>query len=258
MVDEHFEIRDLVNSLYPADKYLLLVQSAENFKIFLGDLYHLMKIKVNIPDNIAAYKNDLAEKIEYFTDTVDRKEVMLDKFIHHIDKELENLLNKYRNLPVFIIGPERMNGHFKKYTHNEKSILEYIHGNYDDAKPHQLLNLLQPYLKDLKIIENSNLATKIEHAQNANKFSFGIEEVWRNVMAGKGKLLLVERNFSWPHNTTDTSGNLNRDIDGINDEFVKDAVDILIEKVLETGGEVKFVDTDLLSNFQHIGLALYY
>ena len=257
MVDEPFEIRDLVNSMYPADRYILLVQSAGHFKMFLGDRYHLMKIKVNIPDHIAAYKNDIPEKIEYFSDVTDRKEIMLDKFIHYIDKELENILNKYK-LPVFIIGPERMNGHFKKHTHNGKSILDYIHGNYDEAKPHQLLHLIQPFLKELKDKENNELKLKIEQALNANKFSFGIEEVWRNVMHKKGNLLLVEKNFSYPHSEDGEKSGLTENVADMNPEFVKDAVDVIIEHVLASGGEVKFVDPDMVKDFRHIALFLYY
>jgi len=257
IIDEPFEIRDLVNSMYPAEKYLVLVQSAAHFKIFLGDCYHLMKIKVHIPDHMAAYKNDVPEKTENFSDSTDRKEIMLDKFIRHIDTELENILHKYR-LPVFVIGTERMNGHFKKYTHNEKAILDYIHGNYDDAKPHQLLHLLQPYLKEIKNIENKELAIKIELALNENKFSSGIDEVWRNAMQKKGELLLVERNYSYPHIATGEAENLNGDIHGTNPAFTIDAVDTIIARVLEFGGKVKFVDAEILRDFEHIALFLYY
>jgi Bacterial archaeo-eukaryotic release factor family 3 len=224
------------------DKYLLLVQSADMFKIFLGDKHQLMKLKLETPDNVNAYKNDMPEKVENFSDSTDKKEVMLDKFIHHIDKELESVLNKY-HLPVFIIGPEKMNGHFKKYTHNSKAILGYIHGNHDDAKMHQLLQLVQPSLKELNNIENKEIATKIEKALSANKFSFGLDEVWTNVMDNNGNILLVERNYVFPQNQ-----------DGV----VADAVPTLIERVFESGGEVLFVDPEIMKDYKHIALFLYY
>ncbi len=40
--------------------------------------------------------------------------------------------------------------------------------------------------------------------------------------------------------------------------YIRDAVDDVIEKVLEKGGDVEFVDKDLLSNYQHIALVHYY
>lgn len=257
MIDEPFEIRDLANKMRPADKYLVLVQSGEQFKIFLGDRYHLVKMRLHTPDHIAAFRNDIAEKIEYFSDVRDRKEIMMDKFIHHVDKELDSILHQHQ-VPVFVIGPERMNGHFKKYTHHRKAILDYIHGNYDDAKPHQLLQLIQPYLSELTNIENEEIADEIERARNANIFSFGIEEVWRNVMHKRGNVLLVERNYTYPHLPGAVAGEVDGQSEGADAAFIKDAVDIIIEQVIEMGGEVKFVDRSLLKDYGHIALLLYY
>ncbi|QEC69190.1 hypothetical protein FRZ67_18425 [Panacibacter ginsenosidivorans] len=39
---------------------------------------------------------------------------------------------------------------------------------------------------------------------------------------------------------------------------IKDAVDDVIEKVLETGGDVEFVDKDVLDAYKHIALIQYY
>ena len=40
--------------------------------------------------------------------------------------------------------------------------------------------------------------------------------------------------------------------------YIKDAVDDVMEKVLENGGDVEFVDTDVLKDYHHIALVLYY
>ena len=40
--------------------------------------------------------------------------------------------------------------------------------------------------------------------------------------------------------------------------YIKDAVDDVIEKVLENGGDVEFVDTGLLEDHHHIALLQYY
>ena len=36
--------------------------------------------------------------------------------------------------------------------------------------------------------------------------------------------------------------------------YIKNAVDEVIDKVLENGGDVEFVDDNLLKNYQHIAL----
>ena len=255
-VDEHYELRDLINFMNNTDKYLLLVQSYDFYKIYLGDRFQLLRVNLTHPSDIQSFTNDIAEKVENFTDSVDRKEIMMDKFIHHIDKELDILL-KQHHLPLFVVGPERMNGHFKKITHHSPSVLDYVHGNYNEAKPHQLLNLILPHLKEIKIKENHELADNIEHALNANKLRFGIEEVWGTLMEQKGKTLLVERNYTYPC-IVDKDGYLDTNLDKAKKTDIIDAVDLMIEKVMQSGGEVKFTDSDLLVDFRRIALFLYY
>jgi len=40
--------------------------------------------------------------------------------------------------------------------------------------------------------------------------------------------------------------------------YIKDAVDDVIEKVLENGGDVEFVDEGLLKDYHHIALILFF
>jgi hypothetical protein len=40
--------------------------------------------------------------------------------------------------------------------------------------------------------------------------------------------------------------------------YIKDAVDDVIEKVLENGGDVEFTDKDVLKDYQRIALVQYY
>jgi len=40
--------------------------------------------------------------------------------------------------------------------------------------------------------------------------------------------------------------------------YIKDAVDDIIEKVLENGGDIEFVDQDVLRDYGHIALIRYY
>ena len=40
--------------------------------------------------------------------------------------------------------------------------------------------------------------------------------------------------------------------------YIQDAVDDVIERVLENGGDIEFVDEDVLQDYQHIALIKYY
>ena len=216
-----------------------------------------LKYQNSHKDNLSERLQILTDRIENFSDPHERKEVLLDKFIGKIDKELTDILHKYP-LPVIVVGPEKMNGHFKKHTHNEHDILKFIHGNYDHAKPHQLIHLIQPHLAELKKIEHIELASIISHASDSNKISWGIKDVWQNVMKGIGKLLLVEKSYTYRRESAERQGDLLTNGAEKHGEFIRDGIDILIEEVLNSGGEVRFVDHDVFPSDYKIALIHYY
>jgi len=120
-----------------------------------------------------------------------------------------------------------------------------------------LLRLIQPYLKEISDIETREIREKIDHAASAHKICFGIQDVWHNMMGHKGGGLIVERNFSYPRKNL-LGGNQTSITEPTALEFENDAVDVLIEKALISGGVVKFVDQGVIPDDQHIALFTYY
>lgn len=257
IIDGSFEIRDLVYSKKEMHKYLVLVLSAKKAHIYLGNTTTFVRIVTNIPEHIAAYSNDIPERVANFSDPSERKEVMLDKFLRHIDDSLSIILKAYP-LPLFLVGPERVIGHFKGISHNINHIISYVHGNYDDASEEELRNLLRPEVKDWKKVKEEDLLHQLDTAVGARKLSVGIEKVWNTVSQKKGRLLVVEKNYIYPTHLGGEESLLYEEEGTSNGFYIKDAVDDIIEKVLETGGDVEFVDEGVLNNYQRIALIQYY
>ncbi|MFI5133273.1 MAG: hypothetical protein ACHQEB_03000 [Chitinophagales bacterium] len=258
ILDESFEIRDLVYSKKEMHKYLLLLLSAKKTIIYLGNTTHFVRIVSNVPYHAAAYKNDIAEKTANFSDMDHRKEVLLDKFLRHTDEGLSILLKAYP-LPLFVMGTDRTAGHFKKITHNGNHILGYVHGNFEEASEAELRKALEPHIADWKKVKENDLLHQLDNAMSAQKLTTGIENVWKEAVHKKGKLLIVEKNFMYPaHHGADADTIYKEDHQVSNDFYIKDAVDDIIEKVLENGGDVEFVDEGLLKNYGRIALILYY
>jgi Bacterial archaeo-eukaryotic release factor family 3 len=115
IIDESFEIRDLVYSKKQLHKYLILILSAEWTKIFLGNSKEFIRLKSTTPDNVNAIWNQEPERVANFSDPSSRKELMLNKFLKYTDEGLGMIL-KATPLPVFVLGTERTAGHFKKLT----------------------------------------------------------------------------------------------------------------------------------------------
>ncbi len=258
IIDESFEIRDLVYSKKELHKYLLLVLNGKSVKIYLGNTTQFIRIVSEVPENIDAYENDIPERVANFSDPSYRKEVMLGKFLHHVDIGLDILLKAYP-LPLFVMATERIIGHFKKISKNEQFVIDFIHGNFEETTEAELKKTIQPYINDWKKVKQQNLLQILNTARGAKKLAFGIKEVWKAAYQKKGRLLVVEKNYMVPaQQGADPEIIYQQDFSNNNSFYIKDAVDDIIEKILENGGDVEFVDENLLTDYDHIALTLYY
>jgi len=257
IVDESFEIRDLVYSKKKLHKYLVLLLSGNEYKIFLGNSESFVRIVSNTPSTVSAYVNDIPEKTANFTDEEKRNEIIMEKFLRHIDNSLNIILNTY-HLPLFVVGTKRTTGHFNKLTKHRTSVIDYIPGSYVDASIEELKKVLEPYVCDWEKILQKDILQQIEEAQNRKKLAIGIHEVWREAASHKGMLLVIEKGYMYPA-LRGTKGVIYPLTEPYNKfSYIKDAVDDVIEKVLEYGGDVEFIEKGLLDNYQHIVLVTYY
>ncbi|MEO6289105.1 MAG: hypothetical protein ABIO76_04260, partial [Ginsengibacter sp.] len=93
------------------------------------------------------------------------------------------------------------------------------------------------------------------HASDEKKVVSGIEEVFSEAMHRHGRLLLVEKNYKYPSGYGSDTELIDSAIHPYNSSsYIKDAVDDIIEKVLEENGDVEFVDKELLKGYNHIAL----
>ncbi len=258
VIDDSFEIRDLIYSKKEIHQYLLVVLSSKWTKIFLSDHNHFLRITSTVSDNIAAYQIDNSEKIANFSDEQKRKQILLDKFLRHTDNGLSLLLQAY-NLPIFVMGTKKTIGHFKSISHNLKHIVDYVPGNYEETPESELQSIMTPYVNDWKLVLQRNLIRNIDDAMSHKKAVSGISQVWKAATLKRGRLLIVEKNYYYPADQSATPEIIFKHDDVVkNSFFIKDAVDDIIEKVLISGGDVEFVDEGLLKEYEKIALIEYY
>lgn len=258
IVNESFEIRDLVYSKKQLNKYLVLLLSSNESRMYLGNSEKFVRIISDKPEMVNAYVNEIPERVANFSDMADRKEIMMEKFLRHIDNSLDIILKSY-HLPLFVLGTKRILGHFKKLTKHAGSVIEYIHGNYETATMEEIKDKVEPFISDWKKIKQKDLLNQLEEAEGKNKLAIGMKDVWREAMGLKGRLLLVEKNYVYAAERGSSYEVIYKSIEPYNKySYIKDAVDDVIEKVLESGGDVEFVDEDVLKKHHHIALIQFY
>jgi hypothetical protein len=99
--------------------------------------------------------NDAPTRVANFTDPGMRRQATINKFLNRIDRWLDTVIGTPA-IPVFLLAPEKVAGHFKKITKHRKSIVGYIRGNFDDLTPAQLTQAMLPHANRLMYIKNES------------------------------------------------------------------------------------------------------
>jgi hypothetical protein len=258
VIGDSFAIRDLVADSKQLREYLVLLLSDKECRFYLFTEDHLRLLKTTIPTEVFAYANEKPERVANFSDPAERKEIVLDKFLRYMDEELSRVLVLHP-LPVFVLGPEKVVGHFNMHSRHHARIAGYAHGNYVDAEEPVLLRVVEPCVAQWQRQKQQALMATLETATNCKRVSVGIAQAWAAAAHKNGRLLIVEKSFRFPARCGDSPDLIVReDSPEVNPFCIPDAVDALIGQVIEQGGEVEFVDDGTLGEYDRIALIRYY
>jgi len=249
VVDESFEIRDLIYSKKQNTEFLVLFLGTEQSKMYLVNREKLTLIKSNFNENTFANRND--EGINDFSDADHAEQILSDKFLREMDEGLSIILRAY-DLPVFMIGQENVLNHFKKIAKNTQRFVAFISDDNNNITETQIREVLQPYIQDWKNIQRHKILMELAMATDYEKVAYGINDVSKVATYRDCKLLVVEKDFVYPAHWVDatykTESILNKPF------YIKDAVSEIIEKVLQNGGDAEFVENDILKDYGRIAL----
>ncbi|HXD77628.1 MAG TPA: hypothetical protein VN616_07455, partial [Puia sp.] len=258
IIGDSFLVRDLVADSKQFRDYLVLVLSDKECRFYLASEGKLERLKSEIPTEAYAYVNELPERVANFSDPAERKEIVMEKLLHKMDGELTHLLARYP-LPVFVMGPERVIGHFKAHSRHLAQIAACVHGNYVEEDEAELHRVLQPCLATWHQHNNEALLALLETAAGDKLLTTGIREAWAAVSHDQGRLLVVEKHYSFPASRGDTPDRIFPESSPQTNPFcIHDAVDELIGQVISKGGNVEFVEDGALDKFGHVALIRYY
>ena len=158
-----------------------------------------------------------------------------------------------------MLGAERILGHFKSITKHAGLVVDYIPGNYEELSFEELKVVLSPSISDWKKVKQKDILNRLDEAASKKKLAIGMTDVWREAMRKKGRLLVVEKNYQYAAQLGNGNDLLEELLEPYNKfSYIRDAVDDVMEKVLENGGDVEFVDAEVLKDYQHIALIQFF
>lgn len=255
IVDESFDIRDIVSNKKQSKEYLVLHLSENEYRIYEGKGHSLRLILHNSASaHYASYKDILNEAAANNPGGAIAKELIWEHFLKHAANTLDILLNAYY-LPVFVIGQTRAIDYFQRTTGHAASIVDFLCTLQDPAGNDAISEMLKPYISDWEKVRYTILKKQLGEAAENQKLTTGIKAVWQEASAHKGKLLIVEKNFIYPVEQTTGSIQMSPAARSYSSSsLVTNLVDDIIEKILEAGGDVEFVEDGYLEDYDRIAL----
>lgn len=253
-VDELLDIRDLVFAKKQIHQYLLMYINEYSSNIYLGNGNKLAKIKSNI---IYSTQKEHRNQQSPSAQPHNFAEQRLKRIVRCSDEGLSAILNAYR-LPVFVIGARKAVNYFVENTSVTDRILEYGYTNGDMTSEKEIANIVSPIVADWDNIKKKHLRQQLDIAVNAQKLATGAGNVWRMASKWTGSLLIVEENYRYTASLLESEEGLYTSKEPYcKYSHIHNAVDNIIETVLENGGDIEFVEDGSLDNYEHIVLLQY-
>ncbi|MCX7832750.1 MAG: hypothetical protein N2490_00885 [Ignavibacteria bacterium] len=258
IIDPTFATRDLVFGINRSEPYWVLVISDKIAKLFLGIRDNI----IEYTENEFPFTNTYYETKSSLTTETHRNDRQSDnierirKYLRELDSKLKNI--NVDNYSVVITGTERTLSLYNDISSQKELILTGINGNYETVSAHELSKIVWPEVKRVRAEKRDKIIKEIEEAYGKRKLASGVDEVWKLANEGRGRLLVVELNYQYSARVSDDGLHLIPVEVAPGKEIIDDAVDDIIERVVNTGGSVVFVDNGKLDKYGHIALILRY
>ncbi len=179
------------------------------------------------------------------------------QFFRQVDAALKPFLAD-DPLPLIVAGVDRYLAFFNEVSAHTGAVIGTITGSHDKTSAHQLSQLAWPLVEQHLAEKRQGALARLEQAMNDRKFASTVGEVWRLALEGRGDTLLVEEDYHYPARVDDSGMHITAADDPKAPDVIDDAVDEIIETVLDKQGQVIFLPNGDLTQHQRITLILRY
>lgn len=255
VIGETFFTRDLVYALNQSTRYWVLVLSEKPTRLYEGFNHDLTEIEGGgFPMVHEGPGGEEPLPGGFGVNKSAHRDERHRQFFRKVDEALKPFLAA-DPLPLIVVGVDRYLAFFDEVSAHTKAVIGTVTGSHDKTSAHELGELVQPLVDQHREEKRREALEQLERSVGERKFVSTIGEVWRLAQEGRGELLLVEEDFHFP-GKLDENGVLVRAEDPSAPHVMEDAVDDIIETVLNKQGRVVFVENGKLDEHRRIAMTL--
>jgi len=266
VVNHRFFTRELIYTLNRLVEYNLLVISENATRLFYGDSDSLIEMTNH------RFPKQFEDRNEYPRPSLghplssslkgepERSRVHKDRFrqfLREVDADLGEYLSD--NRPLLVAGVKEKVTEFEALTNYRQQVIGHLYGNFDRASAHEMLDAARNQISGNKAFKEHELLRMLDETVGSGMMVWGIGEVWKAALSGKGATLVLEKDYTQPAWIDDRRQELKL-VPPETDHATQtdDAVDMLIEEIMNKKGNVEFVDTGKINKYDRIALLLRY
>jgi hypothetical protein len=255
VVDDAFETRDLARGLAQHPQYRVLVLAEKPTRLLESDGTTMTEVRSAVfPMFIEGARGDPIPSGGYAPHS-SRSESQHEQFFRLVDHAFR-AHTATNPLPLVIVGTKRDLAYFEQVTENTAWIVGRLFGNHELTPLDELTRLTRPIIHTHLAEQQAATVAELVDAIGAGRAVVGIKPVWQRGIEGRGRILLVEEDFEYPARVVDQRLEPAGAVDA--PEILDDAVDALIDIVIESGGRVVFVGPGSLGTHGPIAMILRY
>jgi hypothetical protein len=176
------------------------------------------------------------------------------QFFRSVDQAVAAVQRDNR-LSLIVVGVDRNLAFFKEVTSHNADVVGMLTGNHEKTPPDKLGKLVWPIFDLAMTARRTEALVQLDSAVGVQRHNSGIDQVWRVANQGQVKMLLVEKNYKHPADLNGAGDRL-MPYTGKGPAALDDAVDEVIERVMESGGDVYFYADGELDVHQRIAAVL--
>jgi hypothetical protein len=174
----------------------------------------------------------------------------------YLQQTIQKFANYYEqeSLRLVVLGNKQNLAVFETLTTRQGLLIGMIEGDYTTTSAHDLGRIVWSAVKDTISGVKANAMKELEIADKVNHVIFGIEAVGKFAESETGTTLYVEEDYHIIGSIQKMNGSLiiSRHVNLL--QVIDDVVDLIIEKVLQKGGIVVFLNSGSLKIYDRIAM----
>jgi len=235
VIDDTFATRDLVADANRTALYRVVTLSDHKSRVFLGDRARLVEERTQAWPLHRVEDQSLATWAHAVTAAVAAEHAR-------------------QPLPTLVAGVNRSAREVAKASNID--VIGIIRGNHDRTSWADLHNQAWPLVCDWLRIDSQRALGQLDTARGANRYAGGVNEIWELAHDARVELLVVEETYAYPARLRD--GQLIAAVDTEAPDVIDDAIDELIEIVLNNRGRVAIIADGTLVEHDRLAAVLRY